>query len=166
MNPPQILRRIVLAPTALATVHRQPLGRTTKPPAAEYSTVQVISAADSPEVNVPGANSGSLDVIPPTHPAVMESTLKPQGMKRRLKLSILLLVGMFAAVSTSLAAEVRHIENFNREWTFKLGDVAGAEAPNFDDSAWDHIGLPHSFSTPYFAATNSFYVGYGWYRKR
>ncbi|MEO6995471.1 MAG: glycoside hydrolase family 2 TIM barrel-domain containing protein, partial [Lacunisphaera sp.] len=42
----------------------------------------------------------------------------------------------------------------------------GAEAPNFDDSAWDHIGLPHSFSTPYFAATNSFYVGYGWYRKR
>lgn len=33
-----------------------------------------------------------------------------------------------------------------------------------DDSEWEKIGLPHSFSTPYFMSKD-FYVGYGWYRK-
>ena len=55
--------------------------------------------------------------------------------------------------------------NFNREWKFQLGDPPGAETAGFDDSGWEDIALPHSFSTPYFAATNAFYVGYGWYRK-
>jgi hypothetical protein len=56
--------------------------------------------------------------------------------------------------------------NFNREWRFQIGDVSGAEAVAFDDSKWEAIGLPHSFSMPYFAAGNAFYVGYGWYRRR
>ena len=30
---------------------------------------------------------------------------------------------------------------------------------------WENVGLPHSFSMPYFAANDKFYVGYGWYRK-
>jgi len=34
----------------------------------------------------------------------------------------------------------------------------------YDDSKWDDIGLPHSFSLPYFLS-DKFYVGYGWYRK-
>ena len=54
--------------------------------------------------------------------------------------------------------------NFNRQWRFQLGDPAGAEAAGFDDGAWKEIGLPHSFSLPYFASPQ-FYVGYGWYRK-
>ena len=54
--------------------------------------------------------------------------------------------------------------NFNREWRFQLGDPAGAQAPSFNDSNWDPIGLPHSFSIPYFLSTR-FYTGYGWYRK-
>jgi beta-galactosidase len=29
---------------------------------------------------------------------------------------------------------------------------------------WGNVGLPHSFGLPYFGS-NSFYVGYGWYRK-
>jgi hypothetical protein len=68
-------------------------------------------------------------------------------------------------VSRGGAAELRQVVNFNREWTFQLGDHHGAEAVGFDDGAWEHVGLPHSFSMPYFAATNSFYVGEGWYRK-
>jgi hypothetical protein len=36
---------------------------------------------------------------------------------------------------------------------------------NLDDSAWQRIGLPHTFDLPYFR-TPEFYVGYGWYRKR
>jgi len=55
--------------------------------------------------------------------------------------------------------------NINRGWKFQLGDVAGADATKFDDSKWDDENLPHSFSMPYFAANDRFYVGHGWYRK-
>lgn len=54
--------------------------------------------------------------------------------------------------------------NFNREWKFQLGDYPGAEASGYDDRKWDDIGLPHSFSEPYFLSPQ-FYIGYGWYRK-
>ena len=64
-----------------------------------------------------------------------------------------------------LAAEPpRQTINFNREWKFQLGDHPGAEVAGYDDSKWDDIGLPHSFSIPYFASPR-FYTGYGWYRK-
>ena len=52
----------------------------------------------------------------------------------------------------------------NREWRFALGDFAGAEAPDFADEGWDPVGLPHSFSEPYFLSSE-FYTGYGWYRR-
>src|SRR3954451_14301224 len=55
--------------------------------------------------------------------------------------------------------------NINRDWRFTRGDVPGAERVDFDDSAWQCIGLPHTFDLPYFR-TPEFYVGYGWYRKR
>ena len=54
--------------------------------------------------------------------------------------------------------------SLNREWKFALGDLAGAGAPGFRDDAWNTMGLPHSFSEPYFLSPE-FYVGYGWYRK-
>ncbi len=79
-----------------------------------------------------------------------------------------LLVAVFASlagIAALPAAETRQVENFNRDWVFQLGDHPGAEAVTFDDDAWERIGLPHSFSMPYFAATSAFYVGYGWYRK-
>jgi len=55
--------------------------------------------------------------------------------------------------------------NFNRDWKFQLGDYKGAEEPKFNDTQWQNIGLPHSFSTPYFMSPD-FYTGYGWYRKQ
>jgi beta-galactosidase/beta-glucuronidase len=54
--------------------------------------------------------------------------------------------------------------NFNADWRFKLGKADGAEAPAFDDTGWERVGLPHSFSMPYFRAP-AFYTGDGWYRK-
>jgi beta-galactosidase len=80
----------------------------------------------------------------------------------------LLLVLAVTALAFSLSAasnELRDCENFNRAWKFELGDVTGAEAALYDDSQWANANLPHSFSTPCFAMGNSFYVGYGWYRK-
>jgi hypothetical protein len=83
--------------------------------------------------------------------------------------ALALILALFTGTGwTTLAAEsapLRETRNFNREWRFLIGDHPGAEAPDFDDAAWERVGLPHSFSMPYFAATNSFYVGYGWYRK-
>lgn len=63
-----------------------------------------------------------------------------------------------------LAASGRTRVNFNDDWRFKLGKSDGAEAPAFADSGWEHVGLPHSFSMPYFRAP-AFYTGDGWYRK-
>ncbi|HEY3559052.1 MAG TPA: glycoside hydrolase family 2 TIM barrel-domain containing protein [Kribbella sp.] len=59
---------------------------------------------------------------------------------------------------------MRQRTNLNRDWTFALGDHAGAEAEDFDDSDWRQAGLPHSFSTPYFQEPE-FYIGPGWYRR-
>jgi hypothetical protein len=58
----------------------------------------------------------------------------------------------------------RQTLNFNQSWKFKRADVDGAQATSFDDSSWSTVGLPHSFSLPYFLSTQ-FYTGYGWYRK-
>lgn len=58
----------------------------------------------------------------------------------------------------------RRVVNFNREWKYMRGDCNDAARPTFDDKNWECIGLPHSFSIPYFLSKD-FYVGYGWYRK-
>ena len=58
----------------------------------------------------------------------------------------------------------REVVNLNREWKYQRGDHPGAERTDYDDSAWEHIGLPHSFSIPYFL-WKDFYTGYGWYRR-
>lgn len=74
--------------------------------------------------------------------------------------------GSNAAGSAGMAnaAGPRLVQNFNQSWKFKRADVSGAEVTTFDDTSWDDVGLPHSFSLPYFMASK-FYVGYGWYRK-
>ena len=41
------------------------------------------------------------------------------------------------------------------------GDYTGAERTDYDDSSWETIGIPHSFSIPYFMSKD-FYTGYGW----
>lgn len=89
----------------------------------------------------------------------------PDRMKTLFKVLVALALGAISAAAVTSGSELRRVVNFNRDWLFQLGDQSGAEGANFDDAAWSRVGLPHSFSTPYFAATNAFYVGYGWYRK-
>ena len=73
---------------------------------------------------------------------------------------VLLLPGQLKAA----AADFRQTFNFNREWKFWPGDQPDGWDPQANDSAWEGIGLPHSFSVPYFLSPE-FYEGYGWYRK-
>jgi hypothetical protein len=81
-------------------------------------------------------------------------------------INLLLFLLMLVCVPGRLLAQptLRQDQIINPDWKFKLGDFPGAEKPDFDDASWTPIGLPHSFSMPYFQ-TKDFYVGYGWYRK-
>ena len=62
---------------------------------------------------------------------------------------------------------------FNTGWQFKLGDVKGAEAVDFDDSSWRSLNVPHDWSIelnfdkncPGGNGTGYLDGGVGWYRK-
>lgn len=91
-------------------------------------------------------------------------------IKHSWALALVLLAGVMpleaaqAQQATSIAAAGRSRTNFNADWRFKLGTVQNGEAAELNDADWEHVGLPHSFSIPYFRAAN-FYTGDGWYRK-
>ena len=90
------------------------------------------------------------------------STIANRGIAAMVASCVVLLVS--AAHAAEAASQPRQKTNINAFWKYQQGDVAGAQAPAFDDAAWQAVGLPHSFSIPYFMSPD-FYVGYGWYRK-
>lgn len=61
------------------------------------------------------------------------------------KLLALLIIVLAAVAARATATDARLVENLNRGWRFSAGDVAGAEAPEFDDSGWEVVNLPHDF---------------------
>ncbi len=54
--------------------------------------------------------------------------------------------------------------NFNLDWKYQQGDVTGADAKAFVDSAWTYVDVPHTtkFVTP---EDPNAYLGISWYRK-
>ena len=115
----------------------------------------------------------------------MKHTHRPQRVLALL-LSLVMVIAMlptnvFAAGTTipgspetvnlgSDAAALRE-NNFNKGWRFYLGDNANASNPNFDDSAWKAVDLPHDFSiTQDYTSSGEAESGFlpggtGWYRK-
>ena len=66
----------------------------------------------------------------------------------------------------SLPGSGRNVYDFNPGWRFHKGDVAGAEALNFDDSAWQVVSTPHTVELePAEASGGRNYQGIAWYRK-
>jgi len=61
--------------------------------------------------------------------------------------------------------------DFNKDWKFQLGDVPNAQQPNFNDSGWRRLNLPHDWSVEgkpdsiWASATAYLPTGIGWYRK-
>ena len=82
---------------------------------------------------------------------------------RNAWLGLLLMVGAALGLAANAQA-TRTKTNVDRGWRFLLGDDAKASDAAFDDSRWQYVDLPHSFSEPYFRSPD-FYVGYGWYRR-
>lgn len=87
-------------------------------------------------------------------------------MKNILILPFLVLfMTMFSCAQPEKDAQVRLKKNINRDWQFTFSE----QEDDFSKEAtakgnWERIGLPHSFSIPYFRS-ESFYEGYGWYQK-
>ena len=69
------------------------------------------------------------------------------------------------ARAVAVESPIRQRVNINAFWKYQQGDFPAAQTPAFDDSGWQVVGLPHSFSMPYFGSPD-FYAGYGWYRKQ
>ena len=56
-------------------------------------------------------------------------------------------------------------ENINRDWQFTFSsDTDDFSNKGAKLAQWQNVGLPHSFSLPYFRS-ESFYTGFGWYKK-
>jgi beta-galactosidase len=54
----------------------------------------------------------------------------------------------------------------NDSWAFHLGDVAGAQSNNFNDSAWTPVSIPHTWNNlDGQDGGNNYYRGIGWYRR-
>ncbi|MGE5395087.1 MAG: sugar-binding domain-containing protein, partial [Candidatus Saccharibacteria bacterium] len=83
-------------------------------------------------------------------------------------LCLLLLVRCMMTTDNS-----RKIQNFGKGWKFNLGDVQGAEQPEFDDTGWRILNLPHDWSiegefsdkNPATVGGGALPGGVGWYRK-
>ena len=60
----------------------------------------------------------------------------------------------------------RLVWNFNAGWRFHLGDVAGAEAKDYNDKSWEVVSTPHTVQLmPAEASGCRNYQGVAWYRK-
>src|SRR6185437_568185 len=55
-------------------------------------------------------------------------------------------VNAFAAVSSPVGGATKRLQPFNDGWRFHRGDAAGAEAENFNDTAWRVLDIPHDWS--------------------
>ena len=57
-----------------------------------------------------------------------------------------LLLAFSAALAANDDASTRQELDFNFDWKFSLGAQSGAQAPEFDDSSWRELRLPHDWS--------------------
>ena len=84
------------------------------------------------------------------------------------------IIGASYAQSLSDVVAPRNRSSFDRGWKFSRGDFPGAQMPEFSDSGWRALDLPHDWSIegPFGEKEPSSFcgaylpTGIGWYRKR
>lgn len=93
-------------------------------------------------------------------------------MRRIILLYVLYFIFSPMGAQTSVAGlfplenSGRLVWNFNAGWYFHLGDVAGAEAEDYDDKSWEEVSTPHTVQLmPAEASGCRNYQGIAWYRK-
>jgi beta-galactosidase len=93
-------------------------------------------------------------------------------MSKTLCLPLLIILTLIASGATAQKPDNTKIP-FDFDWRFAENDRPGAEQPEFDDSKWRLLDVPHDFSIehPFDSANNTgsgggyAYCGIGWYRK-
>jgi beta-galactosidase len=89
---------------------------------------------------------------------VTASALPPPPVGAECDLSV---AGLFPLENSG-----RLVWNFNAGWRFHLGDVAGAEKTDFNDTEWEVVNTPHTVQLmPAEASGCRNYQGVAWYRK-
>lgn len=86
---------------------------------------------------------------------------------------ILMMAAAIVMAGCSTGHSVRERMDFNDGWAFNLGDIPEASCPDFDDSGWRILELPHDWAVEGdFSADNpsgtgggALPGGIGWYRK-
>ncbi|MGV9376119.1 sugar-binding domain-containing protein [Nonomuraea sp. NPDC003707] len=110
----------------------------------------------------------------------MGQTIEPaSGVRRRTVLAAAGALALGAAgltradEATAATASGRVVYNLNPDWRFVKQDVANAQAPSFDDSAWAAVSVPHTFNDVdsfdnYITSSGESAVAMQpvWYRKR
>lgn len=89
------------------------------------------------------------------------------------RILICCLTSIFCMACGTQKESVRQHTSFNNDWTFHLGDVAEAIRPDYDDSGWRKLNLPHDWAiegafsaeNPSGAGGGALPGGIGWYRK-
>ena len=66
-------------------------------------------------------------------------------MTCRLTILLLTCLLLFGAAAPSAFSQ-RVTSSFDQDWRFLRGDVAGSEKPDFDDSDWRKLDVPHDWS--------------------
>ena len=94
-------------------------------------------------------------------------------MNRTLLRGMLAAACLAGAPAGARADSPRRQETLDFGWRFLLGDPAGAQAPGYDDSAWQAVDLPHDWSIHLDFDRNAasgrpgayLPAGIGWYRR-
>ncbi|MEJ2883216.1 glycoside hydrolase family 2 protein [Pedobacter sp. GR22-6] len=86
-------------------------------------------------------------------------------MKTQFSLLALLLLTICAYAQQAKTG--RSTYNFNSAWKLSIGDPQGAEAPDFDDSSWKSVTLPHAWNEDeaFKKSIEALSTGICWYRK-
>ncbi|HWS89656.1 MAG TPA: glycoside hydrolase family 2 TIM barrel-domain containing protein [Pyrinomonadaceae bacterium] len=96
-------------------------------------------------------------------------------MQRPLRITntLLLLLTALALAPSPARGQARVTAPFDNDWRFFKGDAQGAERPEFDDSGWRRLDVPHDWSiegpfdekNPTGRDGGYLPAGVGWYRK-
>jgi beta-galactosidase len=74
---------------------------------------------------------------------------------------------LLAALVATLAHAQRAAYDFDPGWRLQTGELPGAEAPAFNDSAWKSVTLPHAWNedSAFKVSIDDLPTGIAWYRK-
>lgn len=78
------------------------------------------------------------------------------------KAAFYFLITLFAFLGFSCTSKIEISErniDFNGEWKFRIAELEDAHNPEFDDSSWKTVDLPHDWSTEDYNLQDSLHVG-------